>query len=127
MQMVYDEITPYPDEAWLAQMGVIIDREYHQVKNWFSNQRQKDARESRHSTPSASAVNAESSLRKILCEGREIRLRLSALENCQVDDWSDSFFEEVVMIYHFRLLAKHSQDEARAAGSSSSSDGVHSP
>jgi len=26
MQMVYDEITPYPDEAWVSQLGVIINR-----------------------------------------------------------------------------------------------------
>lgn len=26
MQMVYDEITPYPDEAWVSQLGVIIHR-----------------------------------------------------------------------------------------------------
>lgn len=26
MQMVYDEITPYPDEAWVSQLGIIIQR-----------------------------------------------------------------------------------------------------
>ena len=26
MQMVYDEITPYPDEAWVAQLGIVIQR-----------------------------------------------------------------------------------------------------
>jgi hypothetical protein len=26
LMMVYDEITPYPDEAWLSQIAVIIDR-----------------------------------------------------------------------------------------------------
>lgn len=26
MQMVYDEITPYPDEAWVSQLGIIINR-----------------------------------------------------------------------------------------------------
>jgi len=116
MQMVYDEITPYPDEAWVSQLGVIINREYHQVKNWFSNQRQKDARDSRQHTPQpATPSSLEASLCKIPCDGRDLRLRTVALESCKAEDWSDTFFDEVVMIYNFRLLAKHSQEEARAA------------
>lgn len=116
MQMVYDEITPYPDEAWVSQLGIIINREYHQVKNWFSNQRQKDARDSRQQSPSLAATNAlEASLCKINCDGREMRIRVSALDYCSAGAWSDGFFDEVVMIHNFRLLAKHSQDEARAA------------
>jgi len=43
-----------------------------------------------------------------------LRLRIAALESCKAEDWSDTFFDEVVMIYNFRLLAKHSQEEARA-------------
>ncbi|KAJ8594823.1 hypothetical protein M405DRAFT_838260 [Rhizopogon salebrosus TDB-379] len=116
MQMVYDEITPYPDEAWVSQLGVIINREYHQVKNWFSNQRQKDARDSRQHTPQpATPTGLEASLCKIPCDGRDLRLRTVALESCKAEYWSDTFFDEVVMIYNFRLLAKHSQEEARAA------------
>ncbi|KAH7930561.1 hypothetical protein BV22DRAFT_56791 [Leucogyrophana mollusca] len=123
MQMVYNEITPYPDEAWVSQMGIIINREYHQVKNWFSNQRQKDARESRlHISQPVTASSSDSTLCKITCEGRELRLRTLALETCQATDWSDSFFDEVVMIHNFRLLVKHSQDDARAAESVSSGD-----
>ncbi|KAH7885937.1 hypothetical protein F5I97DRAFT_1809462 [Phlebopus sp. FC_14] len=116
MQMVYDEITPYPDEAWVSQLGIIIRREYHQVKNWFSNQRQKDARDSRQQSPQPITPSAlETSLCKISCDGRDMRIRTSALESCAADEWSDAFFDEVVMIHNFRLLAKHSQDEARAA------------
>lgn len=116
MQMVYDEITPYPDEAWVSQLGVIINREYHQVKNWFSNQRQKDARDSRQHTPQpATPASLEASLCKITCDGRDLRLRTAALNSCRAEDWSDTFFDEVVMIYNFRLLAKHSQEEAMAA------------
>ncbi|KAG2056986.1 hypothetical protein BDR06DRAFT_1005435 [Suillus hirtellus] len=116
MQMVYDEITPYPDEAWVSQLGVIINREYHQVKNWFSNQRQKDARDSRQHTPQPAApASLEASLCKITCDGRDLRLRTAALNSCRAEDWSDTFFDEVVMIYNFRLLAKHSQEEAMAA------------
>ncbi|KAF9244542.1 hypothetical protein BU15DRAFT_71520 [Melanogaster broomeanus] len=116
MQMVYDEITPYPDEAWVSQLGIIIHREYHQVKNWFSNQRQKDARDSRQQSPHpAASFNLESSLCKVTCDGRDMRIRASALDGCGANEWSDAFFDEVVMIHNFRLLAKHSQDEARAA------------
>lgn len=132
MQMVYDEITPYPDEAWVSQLGIIVQRyssphpfshssshhlprEYHQVKNWFSNQRQKDARDSRQSPQPSASSNLESSLCKISCDGRDMRIRTSALDACPADEWSDAFFDEVVMIHNFRLLAKHSQDEARAA------------
>ncbi|KAG2154670.1 hypothetical protein DEU56DRAFT_769697 [Suillus clintonianus] len=123
MQMVYDEITPYPDEAWVSQLGVIISREYHQVKNWFSNQRQKDARDSRQHTPQPAApASLEASLCKITCDGRDLRLRTAALHSCKAEDWSDTFFDEVVMIYNFRLLAKHSQEEARAAFGESEPD-----
>ncbi|KAH7910704.1 hypothetical protein BJ138DRAFT_1152321 [Hygrophoropsis aurantiaca] len=122
MQMVYNEITPYPDEAWVSQMGIIINREYHQVKNWFSNQRQKDARESRHT--SQATPPSDSTLSKITCEGRELRLRTFALETCTASDWSDSFFDEVVMIHNFRLLVKHSQDDAKVAESLSSADSI---
>jgi hypothetical protein len=114
MQMVYDEISPYPDEAWVSQLGIIIQREYHQVKNWFSNQRQKDARDSRQSPQPSASSNLESSLSKITCDGRDMRIRTSALDVCTADEWSDAFFDEVVMIHNFRLLAKQSQDEAKA-------------
>ena len=43
-----------------------------------------------------------------------MRIRTSALDVCTADEWSDAFFDEVVMIHNFRLLAKHSQDEAKA-------------
>lgn len=131
MQMVYDEITPYPDEAWVSQLGIIINREYHQVKNWFSNQRQKDARDSRQQSPSLAATSVlEASLCKINCDGREMRVRVSALDSCSAETWTDTFFDEVVMIHNFRLLAKLSQDEARAALHSSNistTDTTHAP
>lgn len=44
-----------------------------------------------------------------------MRIRTSALDVCAADEWSDAFFDEVVMIHNFRLLAKQSQDEAKAA------------
>ena len=61
---------------------------YKQVKNWFSNERQKN-----RSGESATVETAD---------GDRVRLRTSAISVSQ--EWSDSFLEEVLMIYNFRLL-----------------------
>ncbi|KAF9527787.1 hypothetical protein CPB83DRAFT_855628 [Crepidotus variabilis] len=87
LRMVYDEITMYPCESWMVLVAIIIHRAYKQVKNWFSNERQKNR-------------NGES----IPCEtedGDKVRLRASALTICP--EWSDTFFEEVVMIYNYKI------------------------
>ncbi|KAF8913022.1 hypothetical protein CPB84DRAFT_1841447 [Gymnopilus junonius] len=87
LRMVYDEITMYPCESWMVLIAIIINRAYKQVKNWFSNERQKDR--------SGESVPLETE------DGDKVRLRASALETCQ--EWSDSFFEEVIMIYNYRI------------------------
>jgi len=88
LRMVFDEITMYPCESWMVLIAIIIRRAYKQVKNWFSNERQKN-----RSGESATFETAD---------GDRVRLRTSALLTCQ--EWSDSFIEEVLMIYNFRLL-----------------------
>ena len=109
LRMVFDEITMYPCESWMVLIAIIIRRSvpflfsafkinsscansnfsaYKQVKNWFSNERQKN-----RSGESATFETAD---------GDRVRLRTSALSTCQ--EWSDSFIEEVLMIYNFRLL-----------------------
>jgi len=88
LRMVFDEITMYPCESWMVLIAIIIRRAYKQVKNWFSNERQKN-----RSGESATFETAD---------GDKVRLRTSALSTCQ--EWSDSFMEEVLMIYNFRLL-----------------------
>jgi len=88
LRMVFDEITMYPCESWMVLIAIIIRRAYKQVKNWFSNERQKN-----RSGESATFETAD---------GDKVRLRTSALSACQ--EWSDSFMEEVLMIYSFRLL-----------------------
>lgn len=60
---------------------------YKQVKNWFSNERQKNR--------VGESIPFETE------DGDKVRLRTSALSACQ--DWSDTFFEEVVMIYNYRV------------------------
>jgi len=88
LRMVFDEITMYPCESWMVLIAIIIRRAYKQVKNWFSNERQKNR-------------DGESELFQT-ADGDKVRLRTSALSICQ--EWSDSFMEEVLMIYNFRLL-----------------------
>lgn len=109
LRMVFDEITMYPCESWMVLIAIIIRRSvffpfftlkstsimcepecsaYKQVKNWFSNERQKNR--------SGESVTVETA------DGDKVRLRTSALSTCQ--EWSDSFMEEVLMIYNFRLL-----------------------
>jgi len=113
MLLVFNEITPYPDESWLSILSVLIDREYHQVKNWFSNQRQKDSRANRENAVSPTTL--ASSLRKITCENRVLRIRPSALECCTAEEWSDQFFEEVVMVHNVKILMKLRRLEAAMA------------
>jgi len=88
LRMVFDEITMYPSESWMVLIAIIIRRAYKQVKNWFSNERQKNR--------SGESITFETA------DGDRIRLRTSALSISQ--EWSDSFIEEVLMIYNFRLL-----------------------
>jgi len=88
LRMVFDEITMYPCESWMVLIAIIIRRAYKQVKNWFSNERQKN-----RSGESATVETAD---------GDRVRLRTSAISVSQ--EWSDSFLEEVLMIYNFRLL-----------------------
>lgn len=88
LRMVYDEITMYPSEAWMVLIAIVINRAFKQVKNWFSNERQKQK------------VGEVVSIRTDT--GEKLRLRAQALQLCQ--DWSDSFFEEVIMVHHFKVL-----------------------
>jgi hypothetical protein len=62
-------------------------RALKQVKNWFSNERQKNR------TGDSISVFTDA--------GDKVRLRPLALQ--LRSDWSDSFFEEVVMIYHYKI------------------------
>ncbi|KAF8167737.1 hypothetical protein B0H34DRAFT_803865 [Crassisporium funariophilum] len=92
LRMVYDEITMYPCESWMALIAIIINRAYKQVKNWFSNERQKSR--------TGESIPFETE------DGDKVRLLSSALSTSQ--EWSDSFFEEVLMIYHYRIV-RHSR------------------
>ncbi|KIM47861.1 hypothetical protein M413DRAFT_62944 [Hebeloma cylindrosporum] len=87
LRMVYDEITMYPCESWMVILAIVIQRAYKQVKNWFSNERQKNR--------TGESIPFETE------DGDKVRLRSSVLSTCQ--DWSDSVFEEIVMIYNYRI------------------------
>jgi hypothetical protein len=87
LRMIYDEITMYPCESWMVLVAIIIHRAYKQVKNWFSNERQKNR--------TGESIPCETE------DGDKIRLRTTALAICS--EWSDAFFEEVVMIYNYKV------------------------
>jgi len=104
LRMVYDEITMYPSEAWMVLIAIVINRAFKQVKNWFSNERQKQK------------VGEVVSVRTDT--GEKLRLRAQALQLCQ--DWSDSFFEEVIMVHHFKVLRRLRWKETQLAAAPAS-------
>ncbi|GLB35991.1 putative homeodomain containing protein [Lyophyllum shimeji] len=87
LRMVYDEITMYPSEAWMVLIAIVIHRSLKQVKNWFSNERQKQK--------TGEVVTIPSDI------GERIRLRPPLLNLCQ--EWSDSLFEGILRVYHFKI------------------------
>ncbi|KAF8898914.1 hypothetical protein BD779DRAFT_47089 [Infundibulicybe gibba] len=89
LRMVYDEITMYPSEAWMVLIAIVIRRAFKQVKNWFSNERQKH--------PGGLSISARTEL------GEKIRLRPIAYQTTP-DQWSDNFFENVIMVYNYRTI-----------------------
>jgi len=111
LRLVFDQITPYPDEAWISQLALHFNCRYGKIKNWFSNNRQKDASEYRALHPT-DKYDLATTLRQVTCEGRELRMRPSALEHCNEDEWTDSFFNEVVLINDFRLMVKERNEKA---------------
>ncbi|KAJ3550283.1 hypothetical protein NMY22_g573 [Coprinellus aureogranulatus] len=96
LRMVYDQITMYPPESWTAIIAIVIRRSLKQVKNWFSNERQKnkEGRVERHDT----------------LEGDKVKFRPLAVN---IQDrwplcpklWDDSFFEQVVSVYNYVVLS----------------------
>ncbi|KAF7339613.1 hypothetical protein MSAN_02175800 [Mycena sanguinolenta] len=90
LKTVFDEITMYPSEPWLALMAVILHRSLRQIKNWFSNERQKH----RWGDVVSTQMNT----------GERLRLRPSAIDLCE--QWDDAFFEEVIMIVNYRTTRR---------------------
>ncbi|KAF5323494.1 hypothetical protein D9611_005751 [Ephemerocybe angulata] len=90
LRMVYDQITMYPPESWMVLIAIVIRRAFKQVKNWFSNERQKNKE--------GNSVRTETK------EGDKVRLRPLALQPQWCPQWSDAFFEEVIMIYDYKVL-----------------------
>ncbi|KAK7468714.1 hypothetical protein VKT23_003217 [Stygiomarasmius scandens] len=88
LRMVYDEITKYPKDHWISIIAVVINRSFNQVKHWFSNERQKNK--------SGDVVETFTDT------GEKIRVRPLALELCP--DWTDEFFEDVLLIFNFRVI-----------------------
>ncbi|KAK7064363.1 hypothetical protein R3P38DRAFT_2824068 [Favolaschia claudopus] len=106
LRTVFDEITMYPTEPWLALMAVILRRSLRQIKNWFSNERQKNRW--------GDVVSTFTDV------GERLRLRPAAIELCEL--WSDSFFEEVLMIINFRTIRHQRWDRCKIIVDESGSD-----
>lgn len=66
------------------------------MKNWFSNERQKNR--------SGKVIPVETG------DGDKVRLRPLAIQAFQ--EWSDKLFEEVVMIHNYRVLRNSRQEDA---------------
>ena len=123
LRMIFDEITMYPCESWMVLVAIVIHRwaspqrhcplyrvipcirAYKQVKNWFSNERQKNR--------CGDSVSAKTE------EGDSVRLRSSALS--MRPEWSESFFEELLMIYNYKVQ-RNSQSNHPIRRSSRTSD-----
>ncbi|KAF9270058.1 hypothetical protein L218DRAFT_952256 [Marasmius fiardii PR-910] len=95
LRMVYDEITNYPKEHWMALIAIVIHRSFNQVKHWFSNERQKNK--------GGVFINWKTDL------GENIRVRPMAVELSS--EWSDELFEAALMIFHFRLIKLLREEE----------------
>jgi len=93
LEWVYREITAYPEDAWMALIAVNIHRSYNQVKHWFSNKRQVDAR-----TKAKAGSNAlETEIEKVRIEGRTVCLRPSAIQEGNLEEkWSDEGFKKAL-------------------------------
>ncbi|KAL0578604.1 hypothetical protein V5O48_003395 [Marasmius crinis-equi] len=88
LRMVYDEITNYPKEHWMALIAIVIHRSFNQVKHWFSNERQKNK--------GGDCIPWKTNL------GENIRIRPLARDLSS--EWSDELFEATLMVFHFRLI-----------------------
>ncbi|KAJ8083823.1 hypothetical protein AAF712_000741 [Marasmius tenuissimus] len=88
LRMVYDEITNYPKEHWMALIAIVIHRSFNQVKHWFSNERQKNK--------GGEFINWKTDI------GEKIRVRPLAVQLSS--EWSDELFEAALMVFHFRLM-----------------------
>lgn len=90
---------------------------FTKAKNWFSNQRQEVAKRSRDQNP-GQAYDPLSFVKLVTCsEGRDIKVRPSALEHCKAEEWTDELFEQIVLISDYRLMVieKNKQADMDAA------------
>ncbi|KAG6911563.1 hypothetical protein DXG01_011865 [Tephrocybe rancida] len=92
LRMIYDKITTRPMRPWLVSMAIVINRTPDQIKNWFANQRQRDARNQVLIPP------------HYRFKGTSIRLLQRIVELYPGETWSDCFFEGVVRMCYFRII-----------------------
>ncbi|KAK0506255.1 hypothetical protein EDD18DRAFT_1325545 [Armillaria luteobubalina] len=102
LEKVYDDITSHPPEFWTKIIAArILDRTPAQVNVWFSNRRQWFGPGDTFQCPFVDEAWAYT-------RRKTVKLRPAALEMSQ--EWSDSFFDDVLALY----LDKGLEDTLRA-------------
>ncbi|KAK0464998.1 uncharacterized protein EV420DRAFT_933083 [Desarmillaria tabescens] len=91
LEKVYDDVTSHPPKFWEQLIAArVLDRTPAQVRVWFSNRRQW--------YPSGTTIQVPLLDRDLAYPRRRtVKLRPSALEMSQ--EWSDSFFDDVLALY----------------------------
>ncbi|KAF7310769.1 Homeobox domain-containing protein [Mycena chlorophos] len=93
LRIVYDTLTIYPPKSWQNIMAIRLARTPEQIRNWFSNTRQK---------------NRGDALKNHIEVGQErIRLRPSALALSEA--WSDEVFEQIFLACSYLVTRTRSQ------------------
>ncbi|KAK0233064.1 hypothetical protein IW262DRAFT_1328481 [Armillaria fumosa] len=91
LEKVYDDITSHPPEFWTKIIAArILDRTPAQVNVWFSNRRQWYGPGDTFQCPFVDEAWAYT-------RRKTVKLRPAALEMSQ--EWSDSFFDDVLALY----------------------------
>ncbi|KII93768.1 hypothetical protein PLICRDRAFT_404522 [Plicaturopsis crispa FD-325 SS-3] len=116
LNMVFYEITPYPPNSWIGVLAVIVHANYEAVNIWFGNTRQRLAK-----NRGEDEDTLMSQMVCVSCPAGNLRMRPIALRSTKPEDWTDSWFEEVCMIWNFRLQVRRRAAMAEDSGSASGS------
>ncbi|TFY63687.1 hypothetical protein EVJ58_g3103 [Rhodofomes roseus] len=113
---VYDNVTPYPESFWRAMLAIKLYYNYDKIGHWFTNQRQRVARQRKKT-----GMPPPDDLQTITLHGRKQKMRPQALESDS--RWTDGrFFETIDMLIADRQrqfeedLANHIAKKAAERG-----------
>ncbi|KZT73385.1 hypothetical protein DAEQUDRAFT_467445 [Daedalea quercina L-15889] len=86
---IFDNVTPYPEVFWKALLAIKLAYNYHKINHWFTNQRQRIARQRREA-----GEPAPDELEVIYLHGRKQKMRGCALES--TERWTDGRFIDTI-------------------------------